>query len=337
MITISHTPYSLLFKRPFGISSGTRKGTDIVLVELTSNGFTGYGEASLPPYLEDNTKTVIDFLSSLDLQQFHGPALSSTMLDYVHTKRGNYPAKAAFDMAYHDLKGKCEGRTCAAMFGLDGKQGPVTTYTIGMAGKEQLPVILEEAKSFPFLKIKAGSPGDRDWISRICSLAGKPFCVDANQGWSSKEEALDMIHFLNSKGAVFIEQPMKTTQEKDMAWLKLKSPLPLIADESFQTFDNLDKIKESFHGINIKLMKCGGMRPAYELMQKANAAGLKILLGCMSESSCGVTAAAQLFSLADWADLDGPLLITNDPFKGLRYDKGRILLNDMPGNGVTRK
>lgn len=337
-LNLRYYKYDLKFKHPFALAAGIREVTPVVYVELESGGFTGYGEAALPPYLPETQESVIRFLSSLDLDRFPGPLQADKMLDYVFSvSEKDFSAKGAFDMALYDLKGKMMSTPCYKMFDAEKENCPLTTFTIGMDKPKVILEKLKEAKDFNLLKIKLGGPFDKLIIETIRKESDKPICADANQGWKDRQFALDMIHYLEEMGAVFVEQPLSKEDISDAEWLKEKSPLPIIADEAVQTYDDIVSIKDAYHGVNIKLMKCGGMREALKMIKQARLFGLKILIGCMSESSCGVSAAAQLSPLADWADLDGPLLISNDPFKGITYKDGRIVLNDLPGNGIVKK
>ncbi|HKR07479.1 MAG TPA: dipeptide epimerase [Bacteroidia bacterium] len=334
---LRYYPFELKFKHPFAIAAGKRDFTPVVYVELEYENKTGYGEAALPPYLPETQESVIKFLSLLDVKQFTSPVEKEKILDYVfRQKADDFAAKAAFDIALHDLAGKVLLKPCHKMFGLKKENCPQTTFTIGMDTPKMILEKVSEAKDFNLLKIKLGGPFDKLIIETIRKETNKPICIDANQGWDEKEFALDMIHYLKEQGAIFIEQPLEKNKMDDACWLKEKSPLPIIADEAVQTFDDIAKIKDAYHGINIKLMKCGGMSQALKMIFRAREQGLKILIGCMSESSCGVSAAAQLSPLSDWADLDGPLLISNDPFKGITYSSGKIVLNDFPGNGIEK-
>ncbi len=337
MIKASWHPSLLRFKHPFRIASGMRAETPVVFVELQYEHITGFGEAALPPYLKGTQETVASFFSRIAFKETHHPAETEPLIEFVNgIDENNYPAKAAIDMALHDLKGKLLKKPCYELFNLDKKNTPVTTYTIGMGEPKEIIKKIKESGDFPLLKIKLGGKNDKETIRILRNETDKSFCVDVNQGWNEKELALDLIFYLKENGAVFIEQPLDKKMKDDGLWLKEKSPLPLIADESVQGIDDIEKIKDSFHGINIKLMKCGGMREALRMIEKARGYGLKIMIGCMSESSCGVSAAAQLTPLADWADLDGPLLISNDPFRGIEFEKGKIILSQKPGIGIIK-
>lgn len=330
-------PYELKFKHPFAIASGKREFTAVVYVELEQDGYIGYGEAALPPYLPETQQSVIAFLSRLKPEQLHDPLQKERMLEIIFSASSkDFSAKAAFDTALHDLNGKILNKPCYEIFGLRKEDCPQTTFTIGMDSPKMILQKVNEAQNFNLLKVKLGGPFDKLIIETIRGETSKVICVDANQGWFEKEFALDMIYWLKEEGTVFVEQPLAKDKIEDARWLKEKSPLPIIADEAIQTFADIEKIKDAYHGINVKLMKCGGMSEAMKIIKRAKELDLKILIGCMSESSCGASAAAQLSPLADWADLDGPLLITNDPFKGIGYENGKIVLNDLPGNGVVK-
>ena len=338
VLTLKYYPYQLKFKYPFAIAAGRREHTQVVYVELAYEGLTGYGEAALPDYLPETQASVIDFLNKIDTGKLTGLENIDSGLDYVSSLTpGNFAAKTAVDMALHDLHGKILKKPCHVLWGLDKNNCPLTTFTLGIDSAEMILKKLEDAQDFHLLKVKLDGINDKQIIETVRSVTDKAICVDINQGWKEKEAALDSIYWLKDKGVVFVEQPLSKNNLEDTLWLKEKSPLPLIADEDVQTFDDIDKIKDAYHGINIKLMKCGGLREAMRMILLARKYDLKILLGCMSESSCGVSAAAQLAPLVDWTDLDGPLLITNDPFTGITYGKGKIILNNLPGAGVTKK
>jgi L-alanine-DL-glutamate epimerase-like enolase superfamily enzyme len=333
----SHTLY---FKRPFKIAHGTRSSTAIVLTELEYDGFVGYGEASLPPYLSETQETVISFLNRAAklLSAYHHPInVESVLKELDSLAPGNTAAKAAVDIALHDLIGKIENVPCWKMLQLNKERTPYTTYTLGIDEPEVIKQKVTEGEVYKILKVKLNGETDKIIIDTIRGITDKPIAVDVNQGWKDKHHALEMIEWLKNKNIVFVEQPLQKNNLDDMEWLYKKSPLPLFADESIQRFSDLDKIKNCFHGINIKLMKCTGMHEALKMIQKARELKLQVLIGCMSETSCAVSAAAQLSPLVDYADLDGPLLIKNDLFEGITFENGRVTLSELPGIGVVRK
>jgi L-alanine-DL-glutamate epimerase-like enolase superfamily enzyme len=173
-------------------------------------------------------------------------------------------------------------------------------------------------------------------VEVIRSMTSKPLCVDVNQGWKDRARALEMSHWLKEKGVLFLEQPMPKEMKDDIAWLTQNSPLPVIGDEAVQNVNDILNNRDVYSGINIKLMKCGGLNAAMKMINVARAFGMKVMIGCMTETSCAVTAAAQLSPLADWCDLDGNLLISNDPFDGLKITNGKITLPQRPGIGVKK-
>ena len=332
---LSYKPYTLELRHVFTLATSSRNVTPIVLVSVESDGYIGYGEASLPPYLKENQESVIRFLSQLRLGPFSLAQSLEEILVYVHSvEEGNAAAKAAVDIAIHDLYGKAINKAWWQIWGLDRLSAPYTSFTIGIDSKDQIKQKTKEAKDFRLLKVKLGRDTDKMIISAIRSVTNCPICVDVNQGWTDKHYALDMLFWCKEQGVIFAEQPMPKEQIDDMAWLTEKSPIPTIADESFQRLADLDVVKDVFSGVNIKLMKCAGMAEAYCIVEKARLAGMKIMLGCMTETSCAISAAAQLSPLADWTDLDGNLLITNDCFRGAEPKEGKIISTELPGIGI---
>ncbi len=335
MMTLRYTPCELQMKHVFTIAGGSRSTTPVMLTEIEFGGIIGYGEASMPPYLGESHQTAAAFLSGVDLSRFDSPWFMEDILEYVdQIAPGNYAAKASVDIALHDLVGKLIGQPWYRIWGLNPERTPDTSFTIGIDTPDMIKAKTAEASGFNILKVKLGTGNDREMITAVRSVTTVPLCADINQGWTDRDEALDMIFWLKEQGVVFIEQPMSKTAVADITWLTQHSPLPVIADEAFQTVADLEKVKGVYSGINVKLMKCGGMRAAYTIMKMARALGMKVMIGCMTETSCAVTAAAQLAPLADWADLDGNLLIGNDRFSGIRIANGRIILPDEPGIGV---
>jgi L-alanine-DL-glutamate epimerase-like enolase superfamily enzyme len=337
MLSLNYYPAELKFRHPFSIAAGQRTGTKVVYVELNLNGHTGYGEAALPDYLPETQKTVMDFLSKVRIEKFDLTKDTESTLDFLFSfNPKNYPAIAALDMAIYDWKGKILNKPLHVLWNLNKNNCPETAFTIGMDSPDMIIKKVKDAKDFNLLKVKLGGQTDKIIVQTIRYVTDKAICVDANQGWKDREFALDMIHWLKEQEAIFVEQPLPKNNLDDAQWLKEKSPLPVIADEAVQTLSDIEKISDAYHGINIKLMKCGGLNEAMKMIKRARELNLKVMIGCMSESSCGVSAAAQLAPLADWADLDGPLLISNDPFSGIKYINGKIVLSNLPGIGVKK-
>jgi L-alanine-DL-glutamate epimerase-like enolase superfamily enzyme len=337
-LKLKFIPYDLQLKHVFTIASNSRTSTPVVLTEIEYDGIMGYGEASMPPYLGESHETVLKFLSSLDLTQFGDPFLIEDILDYVgKVAPGNYAAKASVDIALHDLVGKIVKKPWFRLWGLDPSKTPFTSFTIGIDTPEVIKQKVDEANPYKVLKVKLGAGTDKEMINTIRKVTDKPICVDVNQGWKDKKLALDMILWLKDKNVLFVEQPMPKSQVDDLAWVTQNSPLPVIADEAVQTAADLLSAKGVYSGVNIKLMKCGGMNAAYKMAQLARLMGMKVMIGCMTETSCAVSAAAQLSPLVDWADLDGNLLINNDCFDGIKILDGKVTLNERPGIGIIEK
>lgn len=331
-------PYELQLKHVFTLASGSRTTTPVVLTRLEFDGYAGFGEASMPPYLGESHETVLKFLSQVKMEQFSDPFLMEDILSYVDgIMPGNHAAKASVDIALHDLVGKIIGRPCYKIWGLDAAKTPSTSFTIGIDTPEVVRQKVKEAAPYNVLKVKLGAGDDKIMINTIREVSDKPVCVDVNQGWKDRGYAIEMAHWLKDRNVMFIEQPMPKTQVDDLAWLTQNSPLPIIADEAVQTVSDLLDTRGVYSGVNIKLMKCGGMNQAVKMAWMARAMNMKVMIGCMTETSCAISAAAQLSPLADWADLDGNLLITNDCWEGITICNGKVTLNDRPGIGIKEK
>ncbi|GAP70715.1 L-alanine-DL-glutamate epimerase [Bacteroidales bacterium 6E] len=335
-LELTFRPYDLQLKHVFTLAGNSRTTTPVVITQLSYDGFIGYGEASLPPYLEETQDSVMKFLASLDLEQFHDPFLLEEIMDYVfNVAPGNYAAKAAVDIALHDLVGKLVGQPLYRLWGLNPENTPDTSFTIGIDEEDVVRTKVKEAEEYNILKVKLGRENDREMISTVRSVTQVPLCVDVNQGWTDRLLALDMIYWLKEQGVVFVEQPMPKELLDDIAWLTQNSPLPVIADEAVQTREDVLPLYGVYSGINIKLMKCGGLKAAREMVTLANAMKMEIMVGCMTETSCAVSAASQLSPMARWGDLDGNLLISNDIFDGVKVIGGKVILPDRPGIGVN--
>ena len=327
-------PYELQLQHTFTVSSYSRTTTPDVQVRIDYDGYVGYGEASMPPYLGHTVESVCAFLEKVDLGQFADPFQIDDILNYVDSlSEGDAPAKAAIDIALHDLVGKLMGQPWYRIWGLNAVKTPSTSYTIGIDTPEIVrEKTLEAGNRFNILKVKVGLDSDEQMINTIRQVTDLPIAVDANQGWKDREKALDEIFWLKEQGIVMVEQPM--TALEDNAWLTERSPLPIFADESIQRLKDIPRIKGAFSGINIKLMKCTGMREAWKMANYARAEGMGVMIGCMTETSCAVSAAAQLSPVVDFADLDGNLLISNDRFRGVTVENGKLVLPDRPGIGL---
>ena len=339
-MNLTYTPYTLEFKRPFKIAHGTRSSTPVVITQLEHEGIIGYGEASMPPYLGESHETVLTFLKKTEplLKKFKDPFdIENILQEIEELEQFNTAAKASVDIALHDLNGKLKNKPCWQLFNGDKNATPFTTYTLGIDEPEIIKQKVAEGNEYKILKIKLDGINDKLIIDTIRSVSDKPIAIDVNQGWKDKHIALEMINWLTDKNVLFVEQALPKDQLDDAHWLFERSPIPLFADESIQRYSDIYKVKDCFHGINIKLMKCTGMHEAHKMIMRARELNLKILIGCMSETSCAISAAAQLTPKVDHADLDGALLIKNNLFDGITFQNGKITLNEMPGIGVVQK
>jgi L-alanine-DL-glutamate epimerase-like enolase superfamily enzyme len=331
---LSFEPHILYFKYPFKIAHGIRTSTPIVLIQIEHDGFVGYGEASMPPYLGESHQSVTGFLkrASTIISGLKFPFdMESILHEIDQIAENNTAAKASIDIALHDLLGKMLNQPCWKMFHGDKCKAPYTTYTIGIDESEIIKQKVNDGEEFKILKVKLDGVNDKSIINTIRSVTDKPIAVDVNQGWKDKHVALEMIEWLADKNVLFVEQALPKDNFDDAYWLFERSPLPLFADETVQRLCDIKFASTCFHGINIKLMKCTGMYEAYKMIQRARSLKLQVLIGCMSETSCAISAAAQLSPLVDYADLDGALLIKNNLFDGIKFTDGKIILNEMPG------
>ena len=310
---------------------------DTLHVRYTRDGVTGYGEgAPIVRYHENAVdaqkalESVRDFLINVDPWQFRkdGAQLFSKI-------DGQFAAKAAIDIAWMDWIGKKLGIPLYRYLGLDPRDTPVTTFSIGIDTPEITRQKTREADVFPVLKIKVGLVTDEPTIEAVRSVTRKPLRVDANEGWKDKEEAVRKINWLETQGVEFIEQPMPADMIEETRWVRSRVHLPIIADEACVNVAAIPRLAGAYDGVNLKLDKMGGIQEVLRALGVARACGMKVMLGCMVSSSVSVTAAAHLSPLVDYADLDGNLLIANDPFSGVRVEKGKLILPDTPGLGLT--
>lgn len=342
-MTLRYFPYELQLRHTFTVATSSRTTTQGVQVEIEYEGLIGYGEASMPPYLQKELGTlesVQAFLKRVQdiIGEFDDPFKLEEILSRIDSmSESDAAAKAAVDIALHDLVGKMLGAPWYKIWGFDAAKAPSTTFTIGIDTPDVVRAKTKEcAEKFNILKVKLGRDNDKEMIETIRSVTNLPIAIDANQGWKDKKYALDMIHWLNERGIVMIEQPMPKTQIDDIAWVTEHSPLPVFADESIQRLKDVAAQKGVFSGINIKLMKCTGMREAWKMLNLARAMDMKVMIGCMTETSCACSAAAQLSPAVDFADLDGNLLIANDRFRGMEVVNGKITIPNLPGIGVVK-
>jgi L-alanine-DL-glutamate epimerase-like enolase superfamily enzyme len=330
-------PYELKLRHAFNLAKYQRTTTPGVQVRIELDGITGYGEASMPQYLGESVESVTSFLSKVDLTQFADPFRIEDIHTYLDSISPNdRAAKASVDIALHDLLGKIMGQPWYKIWGLNPDNCPNTSYTISYdKDPNEMRTKIEEVSPFKVVKVKMGLDHDKEIVNALREYSDVPICVDANQGWNDREQALEMCHWLAERNCLFVEQPMMKDRIDDTAWLRERSPLPIIADEFLQRLPDVRRAAEAYDGINIKLMKSTGLHEAYQMAVLARALGMKVMLGCMTETSCAVTAAAQLAPMVDWADLDGNLLIANDLFDGIKIVDGKVTIPDRPGIGVV--
>lgn len=310
---------------------------DTLHTAYTHEGITGHGEgAPIVRYHEDAesarkaVESVRPLLLAADPMQF-----SKVMEEVFRQVHGEWAGKAAIDIAIMDWVGQKLGIPLYTYFGLDARDAPLTTFSIGIDTPEITRQKTREAAEYPILKVKVGLSTDEPTIEAVRSVTKKPLRVDANEGWKDKEEAVRKINWLEKQGVQFIEQPMPAEMIEETRWVRSRVHIPIIADEACQRASDIPRLKDAFDGVNVKLDKSGGMLEAYRMIWIAKSLGMKTMLGCMVSSSCSVTAAAHLSPLVDYADLDGNLLIANDPFHGVRVEKGKLILPRRPGLGLT--
>jgi len=310
---------------------------DTLHVAFTRDGITGHGEgAPIVRYKEDAksaqkaVESVRDLLLSANPMQF-----SKVMKQVFERVPGEWAGKAAVDIALMDWVGQKLGIPLYTYFGLDPKDTPLTTFSIGIDTPEITRQKTREAADYPILKVKVGLATDEATIEAVRSVTKKPLRVDANEGWKDKEEAVRKINWLERQGVEFIEQPLAADRIEDTRWIHSRVHIPIIADEACQHASDIPKLRAAYDGVNIKLDKSGGILEAWRMLQVAKAMSMKTMLGCMVSSSVSVTAAAHLSPLVDYADLDGNLLISNDPFHGVRVERGKLILPNKAGLGLT--
>ena len=329
----------LALENPFTIARGTKETVPNVGVRLTSDGITGYGEAGPNSRYDEDAEKVRAFVDQLPdsfFDEVTTPEEASQKIQSVSMPVQS--AKAAVEMAWLDWWGKSREQPLWKLWEAPYNKTPATSFTIGLDEVEVMQQKVREAAEYPILKVKLGTDRDREIIKAIREITDKPIRVDANEGWEDLDTAKEQIAFLAEQDIELVEQPMPASMHGTMRELKQWSPLPLMADESFKGDENLDATAEAFHGINIKLMKIGSLVKAREVIRKARDRDLQVMVGCMIESSLAISAGALIGTWADYVDLDGFLLIKDDPFEGLRLsDRKEVVLSDRPGLGVSRR
>lgn len=329
-----HT-YELPFRYPFTISKGTKTHQPTLIVELEHRGLKGYGEVAAITYYD---VTLDRLIADIERKKSFIEKYALTEPErYWHYLHHLFPENSflvcALDMAAWDLFGKMHGKPLFQLWGLDPATAPLTDYTLGIDTIEKMCQKIDE-NPWPIYKVKVGTASDLETLTAIRNKTGSTIRVDANGGWTL-EQASELCNRLADLDVEFIEQPLAKEKHEDVKLLRERSAIPLIADESCVTEQDVDRCAGYFHGINIKLSKCGGITPARRMITRARELGLSIMLGCMNESTVGSAALAHLLPAADFADVDGPLLLASDPATGLEYNEGRVSVSGRPGLGIV--
>lgn len=339
-IQLTFEPMVLHTKHPFGISYGTASDSTDILVKLTYDKWEGLGEASPVEYHNENPSTVQALLGNWQANGILGDnpfAITEICRRLDKSVSGNFAAKSAVEMALHDLVGKIVGQPTWRLLGFENMKAPMTDFTIGIDSLDVVEKKTREAveAGFKMLKVKQGTANDKEIIKQVRKAAPHlPLRVDANGGWTTKQ-AIGMAHFLAEHNVEFIEQPLpKNAQVEDFKLVRHHSPLPIFADESICRSYDVARFAGAIDGVVVKLAKTGGLLEAIKVIHTARAHGMQVMFGCMVESSIGVTAAAQLQSLCDYLDLDGHMLLADDPYQGVEYKDGYLILPDRPGLGI---
>ncbi len=327
----------LELENPFTIARGTKKTVPNVVVTLKADGITGYGEAGPNSRYGEDAETVTNFIDQLDDDFFDTLETPEEVEEQIAKLDSDVKSgAAAVEMAWLDWWAKSQNQPLWKLWNAPSNTTPSTSFTIGLDEIEVMQQKVEDAEEYPILKVKLGTERDRQIIKAIREITDKPIRVDANEGWTDLATAKDQVSFLADQNIELVEQPMPADMAEDIAKLKEWSPLPLMADESFKGSENLDEIAESFDGINIKLMKIGSLVKARKTIEEARQRNLKVMVGCMIESSLAISAGALIGTWADYVDLDGFLLICEDPFDGLGVTKDKeVVLSNKPGLTVV--
>jgi L-alanine-DL-glutamate epimerase-like enolase superfamily enzyme len=335
--TLSLAPMLLKLRHTWTIARGSSDEKKNGLLTLASGGITGYGEtAANKRYGQSWESGEAAFAKVKSACEGLSPWEHLAWLERAEAVAGgDSQVVAALDMALWDWKGKAVGQPVWKLLGIPTGRMAQTTFSIGIDTAEVMKEKVKEAAPYPLLKVKVGLPTDEENVTAIRSVTKKPIRVDANEGWASPEEALKKIAWLKTMGVEFVEQPLPAARNAEMKAVKGAAVLPLVADESVLHAKDVPALVGLFDGVNAKLAKCGGITRAYELAALGRALGFKLMLGCMIESSLGIAAAVAVAPLYDWLDLDGNLLVANDPWKGLTLSDGRWELPGAPGLGVV--
>ncbi|MFZ1616325.1 MAG: enolase C-terminal domain-like protein [Flavobacteriales bacterium] len=336
-LQISYAPYRLLFKHPFETSHGIREGTDSIFIRLEENGITGYGEVTLPPYLKEKPQDVVDQLLGTALAGVNSKEGLATHLNAPEAWNDHQQGcRAGLHMALTDLIGKEQQISIGQLLNIDNTKSYRVLMTIGITPVPRVAEQLQELPKSDFLKVKMNGPGSIPMLREVLKNDQRPVFIDGNQGMLSVLEVLDVCRVAGER-LVGLEQPFAVKDVVLQQELQRLLSVCIYGDEAIWGVNDLERTPGTFGGVNIKLMKCGGLDRAKAMTDLAAESGLKVMLGCMSESSLGCTAMAHLAGAADLLDLDGPSLIKNDPFEGMRMKNGKLVMPEAPGIGANLK
>jgi len=321
--------FDLALRYPFAISRHTYQSMRSIIVELRDGRYSGYGEATTNPYYKVTEESLLKSFeeASAFLKDYRFSNAEKLWSDIHPVLSGNTFAQSALDCAAHDMFYKMKGKSFMSQWGISYQKYPFTSYTLGMGTVDELKNKMMDLP-WPVYKLKVSGVNDSEIVKELCQVSGALIRVDANCSWKV-DESEKIASDLGKWKVEFIEQPFDASQLEESRMLTENSSLPIIADESCQKIEDVEKCAGNFDGVNIKLAKCGGLTPAFHMMKIAREAGLSIMIGCMTESTVGISAAVQLLPFVDYADLDGPLLLSEDVASGLTYRKGSLI----PGKG----
>jgi L-alanine-DL-glutamate epimerase-like enolase superfamily enzyme len=329
--------YDLELKHPFGISRGSRKVQKTLIVEIEHKGFKGLGEVTENAYygktVEGMHKRLGEITTLIEAYPFQE---AESFWDFLHPHLiHDRFLHAAIDVAANDLYGKIKNKPLYHLWGQDLQNIPLSNFTIGLDSIDRMKKKLVE-RPWPLYKIKLGTEHDLEIIKALRALTDSPFRIDANTAWTA-EETIQNSFELKKLGVEFIEQPLPHDAWDEMKEVKKRSALPIVADEACRTEDDISKCARSYHGVNVKLMKAGGLTPARRMLIESRKLGLKTMVGCMTESSVGISAVSQLLPYLDYVDMDGALLLKEDIATGPVIENGKVTLPDLPGTGAQLK
>lgn len=324
-------PLALRLKHPFAIARGSEEIARTVVYRLRWDEIEALGECAPSARYHESIESIAEHFATHPIDHETSPYRLDALLE------GRPPAaRCGLDLALHDAIGKDLGRPLWQLLGLDPEKTPLTSFTIGIAPIDEMLAKVREAGDPPILKIKLGTGGEIDAIAAIRNVYTGTLRIDANEGWTV-ERAITLLRELERYEIEFCEQPIAAGQPEKLRYIRERTRIPIVVDEDSKDARDLAALIGCIDGINVKLVKCGGIRAALAMIHTARALGMKIMLGCMVESAICTTAAAHLSPLVDWADLDGPFLTAADPFSGVRYRDGKLILPDSPGLGVRER